>query len=118
MGPNLAGREATGIQCQDFVNEALQPSLKLLHELWLKTAVAVAGHINVELPRRRLDDLLALAITAIGPIVRLAYIQSGASVFGQLCREGALDHPFGELLQQAMLPQDILWVGIIFEEFI
>jgi hypothetical protein len=41
-----------------------------------------------------------------------------AQVFGQLCLQRPLHKPCGQLPEQAMLPQDLLGVSIIFEEFI
>jgi hypothetical protein len=91
---DLARGESTRVERQDLVIEALQPSLPLFHELRLDTAVAVAGHRNVALPRLGVHRLLARAIPAMVPIALLAHMRSVASVFGQLYREGALDHPF------------------------
>jgi hypothetical protein len=41
-----------------------------------------------------------------------------SKVRGQLGFQGTLDEPCGQLPEQAMLTQDILRVGILFEEFI
>ena len=41
-----------------------------------------------------------------------------AQVGRQLGVQRPLDHPFGALLEQALLPQDILGVGIILQPFI
>jgi hypothetical protein len=65
MGLDLAGGEATRIQRQDFLIEALQAPLALFHELRLETAVTITGYINVELCRLGLDRFLALAVAAV-----------------------------------------------------
>ena len=37
---------------------------------------------------------------------------------GQLGFQHPLDHPLGQLFQQPVFPQNILGIGIIFEEFV
>ncbi len=118
MGLHLTGGQATGLQREHCGIAARQPALTLFPQLRLETAVAVTGHCKGELPRLRLHSLLALAMTAMVPIAILAHLRGVASVRGELCREGALDHPFRQLLQQAMRSQDILGVDIIFQSFV
>ena len=48
----------------------------------------------------------------------MAHMRGIAQVGGQLGFQDPLDHPFGQLLQQAMLPEDVLRAVIVFEQFI
>src|SRR5215470_6299135 len=41
-----------------------------------------------------------------------------AQVSAQLGFQDPLDHPFRQLLQQAMLPEDVLRAGTVFEQFV
>ena len=41
-----------------------------------------------------------------------------AQVGGQLSFQHPLDHAFGQLFQQPMLPEDVLGVGVIFQQFV
>jgi hypothetical protein len=75
MRLHLAGGESTRVQRQDFVVEAVEPTLTLSDQLGLETAVAVAGHLNIKLPRLGAHRLLARAVTAIGPIALLAHMR-------------------------------------------
>jgi hypothetical protein len=114
----IAGGHATGIHRQDFVIEAFQPRLAFFHQLRLERPLPVAWHFDLDLA------LLALHRFLAGAVARVAIGIPAASMFGiaQVCVElgfqAALNHDFGELLEQPILGQDVLWVGILFEQFI
>src|SRR5918912_1745081 len=115
---NLTGGESTRVQCQDFVVEAVEPTLTLFDQLRLETAVAVAGYVNIELGRFGLDRFLALPIAPVPSATPITHVRLIPEVCRQLGFQRTLDDPFGQLSEQAMLPENIFRVSIIFEEFI
>src|SRR5262249_20095206 len=102
MGLYLTRGQPTGIQCQDFLIEAVEPPLAFGHQLGRETAVPVAGHLNVALCRLGLGRLLALTITAVARTTPIACVRLIAEMRGQLGLQRALNEPFGQLPEQAM----------------
>src|ERR1043166_1961020 len=115
MPLDVTGGEATGIEAQHFVVEALQTSLAFRHQLRRKAPIAVAWHYEVQWSGGRLDRLLARAVAGVLVLCPIADMGGIAQVSGQLGFQDPLDYPFGQLLQQAMLSKDILRAGIVFE---
>src|SRR4029453_16832440 len=118
MALNVARREATRIQTQDFVVKALQAPLTLGHELRDEAPIAVTRDRQLQRPGVRLHRLLALAVARVLLLSRMAHLRGIAQVGGRLSLQHALNYPFGQLLEQPLLPKDVSRVGIIFEQFV
>jgi hypothetical protein len=118
MPLDVTGREATGMQAQDCVVEALETTLALGDEPRHKTALAVTRPLQVQRPRVRLHGLVTFAVAGVLVLSPVAAIRRLAQVGRQLGFQHARHHPFGQLLQQSMLASDVFRVGIIFEQFV
>ena len=67
-------------------------------------------------PGVRRHRLLALAVAGVRLLCAVAHRRGRAQGGGQRSLQHALNAPFGQLLEQAMLPKDVSRVGIIFEQ--
>jgi hypothetical protein len=114
----LPGGQAPGIPGQDFVIETFQPPLALVDSLGLKTTVPIAGDLDGELSRFCVYSLLPFAMTVVPRLTSMPPMGRIPEVLRQFGLQSTLDDPFRQLLQQAMLPKDVLWGDIVFEEFI
>jgi len=65
-----------------------------------------------------LDRFLAFAIAAVPRITPVAGMGRIPEVVGQFSLQRTLNEPFRQLPEQAVLPEDILRVGVIFQEFV
>ena len=59
---------------------------------------------------------MALAVAGVLLLSPLAPVRGIAQVGGQFSFQHPLDHPFGQLLQQPMLSEDVLRVRLVFEQ--
>ena len=118
MPLDLSRRQAPGIQAHHLLVKAFQPALTLGHELRRKAPLAIARDRKGQRPRLGLHRLLTRAVAGVPLLAPVADMRGIAQVGRQLGFQHPLYHPFGQLLQQAMLAQNILRVGIVFEQFV
>jgi len=107
MALDLPHRHAAGVQRQDLVVEASPAGLVLGDDLWLKTTVAVTGHFNRHLAELAFEGLLALAVAGVAGGIGYRLVAGVAKVFGHLGFQRTLDQFLGELLEQAMLANQV-----------
>jgi hypothetical protein len=99
MSLNIACREASRIEAQNFVVESLQASLALGHKLRRKAPVAVARDDQGQWAGVRLHRLLALAVAGILLFGAVAHMRGIAQVGGQLGFQHPLDYPLRQAPQ-------------------
>src|SRR5690606_12934758 len=107
MALDLSHRHATGVQRQDLVIEARPAGLVLGDDLRLETAVAVTGHFNRHLTELAFERLLALAVAGVAGGIGYRLVAGVAKVFGHLRVQRSLDQFLGELLEHAMLADQV-----------
>ena len=118
MPLDIPGRETPRIQAQHLLVKTLQPTLALGDEPRRKTALAITRHLQGQRPRVRLYGLGTRAVAGIALRTAVADMRRIAQVGRQLGVQRPLDHPLGELLEQAVLAQDVFRVRRVFEQFI
>jgi hypothetical protein len=99
MALTLPRREATRIQAQHCVVEALQAALALFHQLGLEAAVAVSGHDEVERPTHRLHRLVSRTVASVAIRCAVAHVRGIAEVGRQLRVQRSFHKPLRQVLQ-------------------
>jgi hypothetical protein len=92
--------------------------LALFYQLWLKRALPITGNFDLDLALLSLQRFLAPPIALVACLVALACMFGVAQVRVQLCLQAPLNHGLGQLFQQTVFGQDVLWMRILFEQFI
>jgi hypothetical protein len=80
--------------------------------------VAVARHRDRQWPLFGLEGLPALAVARVAGTVAGGIVFGVAQVVGQLGVERTLDNSLGQLLQQALLTQDVFGFLVVLEQLI
>jgi hypothetical protein len=104
---DLAHRHAPGVQGQDLVVIARPARLVLGHDLRLKAGMSVTGDINGQLAKVAFEGLFAFAVTGIASGISHAGILGVPQVLGHLRFQSALDEALGQLLEQAVLADEV-----------
>ena len=96
---NFANRHPTCIEGQNLLVKPIPAGLVLGDDLGLKAAMAVARDFYGQLTEFALEGLAAFAVAGVASSVDYAVVFGVAQVLGHLGMQGALDQPFGELLE-------------------
>ncbi|MPN06914.1 hypothetical protein SDC9_154171 [bioreactor metagenome] len=116
MGLYLAHRHATGVPRDDFVVEAGPAGLVLGDELGLEAAVTVARHLDGQLAEIALEGLLALAVAGVASRVGHSLVAFMAQVLSQLSVQSSLDQQLGQLLEQAVLADEVFRLLVVSQQ--
>ena len=81
--------------------------LVLGDELRLEAAMAVAWHFDGQFAELALEGLLALAVAGVASGVGHRLVAFMAQVLSQLGVQGSLDQQLGQLLEQAVLADEV-----------
>jgi hypothetical protein len=103
------------IQGNNLLIEAVEACLVLLDELRFELRVAVTWHLNAHLPALALDGLRRAAVTRVAGVVARRSVLLVAKVVRQFTGERAFDQRFSELLEQALLAEQIVRLLVIFQ---
>jgi hypothetical protein len=118
MALHSAPGHPTGLECQHFIIAACQPPLALFDQLRREAPVAVTGHLKVQPSRLGVHGFLALAVAAVVPLIPWAGMRGIPERRRQLRFSCPLHDPLRQLFQQAVLAEDILWIGILLQQFV
>ena len=90
-------------QRQHHPIHAGQPALPLLHELRLKGASRVPGHLHLDRADVGQHGLRTGAVAGVAAVPACRVVLVIADVISDLTLQGGLQHPLGQLLQQPVL---------------
>ena len=82
-------------------------------ELGLKAAVAVAWHFDGKLAELALEGLLALAVAGVTAGIGHGLVAFVTQVFGQFGVQRLLHQQFGQLLEQAVLANQVFRLLVV-----
>jgi hypothetical protein len=82
-------------------------------ELRLEAVVAIARNVNRQLGELTLEGLLALAVAGIASLVGHRCMPVVAEVLGQFCVQRLLDQQLGQLLEQAVLADEVFGLLVV-----
>ena len=82
-------------------------------ELGLKAAVAVAWHFDGQFAEIALEGLLALAVAGVAAGVGHGFMALVAQVFGQFGVQRLLHEQLGQLLEQAVLANQVFRLLVV-----
>jgi hypothetical protein len=108
MPLDLARGQTPGVERQHLVIEARQPPAPLGQQLRLKGAISVPRHLHIDLGGARLDPLDCPAVARVAAIPTGRSVLLVAEVIGHLTLERTLHQSLRQLIQQPVLPQDLL----------
>ena len=89
------------------------PGLVLGDELGLEAAVTVAGHLDGQLAEIALEGLPALAVAGVATGVGNRLVAFMAQVLSQLSVQSSLDQQLGQLLEQAVLADEVFRLLVV-----
>ena len=110
---DLAHRHAAGVQRQDLVVEAGPAGLVLGNQLRLEAALAVAGHLDRQRAELALERLAAAAVAGVAGRVGHRRMPVVAEVLGHLGVQRLLHQQLGQLLEQAVLADQVLGLLVV-----
>ena len=113
MRLDLAHRHAAGVQRQDALVEAVPAPLVLGHDLRLEAALPVARHLDRHLAEVTLQHLAALAVAGVALGVADRVVLLMAQVLGHLGFQRPLHQQFGQLLEQAVLADQVFGLLVV-----
>jgi hypothetical protein len=110
---NLTHRHAPCIQRQYLVVKAAPAGLVLGDDLRLECASAVAGDFNGQFTEVTLESFLAAPVAGVTGLVGHQFILAMTQVVSQLGLQRAFNQGFGELLEDAVLANQILRLLVV-----
>jgi len=110
---DVAGGHAAGIHGQDFLIEALHPCLAFFDQLWLKGALPISRDLDLNVSLLSFHGFLTGAVACVAIGIALALVFGIAQMRIEFGFQATLDHRLGELLEQAVLGQHVLRVGVV-----
>jgi len=116
MALDLAHRHATGIQRENLLVEARPAGLVFGDDLRLEGAVAIAWNFNRQLAKVALQRLFALAVAGVAGRIGDGLMFVVTEVFGHFGFEGFLDQQLGQLLEQAVLADQVFGFLVVAEQ--
>jgi hypothetical protein len=96
---DLARRHPPRVQRDHLLVEARQPPLALRHQLRLEAALAVPGHLDLDLTRVRLEALLRAAVARVAAVAALRRVLLIAQMLRELAFQRALEQPLRQVLE-------------------
>src|SRR5438270_5253300 len=97
----------------DLVVEARESRLPFGHYLRLKGAAPIPRRLHFQRAEVALQRLAGRAIARIAAVVSRRVVLLIPQVIGQLGVHRPLQYPFGQALQQTILPDHVLWLVIV-----
>ena len=113
MRLDLAHRHAARIQRQDLVVEADPAGLVLGDQLRLEAAKAVARDRDRQCAELALERLAAAAVAGVADRIGHRLVAVVAEVLGHLGIKCLLDQPLGQLLEQAVLTDQVFRLLVV-----
>jgi len=92
--------------------------LPLGHDLRFEGGLAVAGRLQLQLAEVAVQVFAAFSVARVAPMVAGRVVLLVAQMIGHLGFQGPLQEGFGQLLEQAVLPDDILGFLVVGEQLI
>lgn len=117
MALDLAHRHAAGVQGDDLVVEAGPAGLVLGDQLGFEGALAVAPHLDGQFAELALERLPALAVASVAAGVDLRFVSVVAEVLGQFGVQRLFYQQLGQLLEQAVLADQVFRFLVISQQF-
>src|ERR1019366_5055720 len=102
----------------DLVVETVKARLPFAHNRGLKGSVAVSRRLQFHLAEIPSQLLLAGPVSRVPAVVARRIMLLVPDVLGQLRIHRSLQKSFGELLQQAVLSDNIFWLLVARQQFI
>src|ERR1019366_8093971 len=102
----------------DLVVEARPARLSLGYDLGIERGPAVARSFQLQFAKLTLQCLLAVSVARVAPVVARRVVLFVAQMIGHLGLQGSLQDGLGQLLEQAVLPDDILGLLIVGEQLV
>jgi hypothetical protein len=118
MALNLARGHASRIQRQDLVVEAGKPRLALGYQLRLEAGLPVARNFDLDLAELALQLLGADSVARVAVVMPFRGMLLLSQMRGQLRLQRSLHDGPGQLLQQSVLPDQILWLLVISQQLV
>ena len=100
------------------VVKARPAGLVLGHDLGLKAGVPVTGDVDGQLTKVAFERLFAFAVAGVASGVGHAGVLGVAKVLGHLGLQGALDQALGQLLEQAVLANEVFRLFVASEQLV
>jgi hypothetical protein len=113
---NLAHAHATGVQGQNLLVKTSPAGLVLGNDLRLETGMAIAGNFDWQFAKFALECLLAFAVSGVATGMGHALVFSVTQVLGHFRFKGAFDQSFGELLEQAVLADEVFRFFVVSQQ--
>jgi len=104
---DLPNSHDTCIQGQNLVIKARTARVTLGRDLRFKAGMLITGPINGQLAKVAFESLFAFAVAGIASGIGHAGILGVTQVLGHLGFQRALDKAFGQLLEQAVLADEV-----------
>jgi len=113
MRLDLAHRHAARIQRQDLVVEPCPTGLVLGDQLRLEAAVAIARDLEWQLAELALERLAAASVAGVAGCVGDRLVLVVTEVLGHLCIQCPLHQQLGQLLEQAVLANQVFRLLVV-----
>ncbi len=85
--------------------------LALFDQHGVEGAIAITGHLQLDIPVNRAHRLAAFAIAGVAGVLAIARVLGIAQVSGHLSIKGSFGDTLSQLFEQAALAEDVFRTG-------